>query len=68
MFSQMNNDDVFGILSLNWFLLCFTPQVCVIQIFPDMLSTCNSWLRVYGAAWRGHNVNKLSTENLFGFF
>ena len=69
MFSQMNNDDVFGFLSLNWFLLCFTPQVCVIQIFPDMLSTCNSWLRVYGAPyWRGHNVNKLSTENLFEFF
>ena len=38
------------------------------QNFPDVLSTCNLWLRVYGAAWRGHNVNKLSIENLFEFF
>ena len=38
------------------------------QDFADMFSTCNLWLRKYGVAWRGHNVNKLFIENMFDFF
>ena len=31
MSSQIYNDDVFGFLSIDLFLLCFTPQVCVVS-------------------------------------